>query len=79
MKTSIQELIEQFNEEIARAEQRGDFEIKRILQVALSLANMKLNREKEVMNETWDSATDCLEEFETFDDYYNETFNTKEK
>lgn len=49
MKTPMQELIEQFNEEIARAEQRGDFEIKRILQVALSLANMKLNREKEVM------------------------------
>jgi len=44
MKTPMQELIEQFNEEITRAEQRGDFEIMRLLQVAKSLAEMKLNR-----------------------------------
>ena len=46
MKTPMQELIEQFNEETTRAEQRGDFEIMRLLQVAKSLAEMKLNREK---------------------------------
>ena len=38
-----------------------------------------LEKEKEVMNKAWDEAADCLEEFETFEEYYNTTFNTKEK
>ena len=42
-------------------------------------AESMLEKEKEVMNETWDSAVDDLEEFETFEDFYNETFNTNSK
>ena len=46
---------------------------------AISFAEALLEREKEVMNKAWDEAADCLEEFETFEEYYNETFNTKER
>mgnify|MGYP000076254393 CR=1 FL=1 len=80
MKTPMQELIEQFNEETTRAEQRGDFEIMRLLQVAKSLAEMKLNREKEVIcNAFSDARHGAVESRWTAEEYFEETFNTKEK
>ena len=76
----MQELIEQFNEETTRAEQRGDFEIMRLLQVAKSLAEMKLNREKEVIcNAFSDARHGAVESRWTAEEYFEETFNTKEK
>ena len=80
MKTPMQELIEQFNEETTRAEQRGDFEIMRLLQVAKSLAEMKLNREKEVIcNAFSDAQHGAVESRWTAEEYFEETFNTNEK
>ena len=76
----MQELIEQFNEETTRAEQRGDFEIMRLLQVAKSLAEMKLNREKEVIcNAFSDARHGAVESRWTAEEYFEETFNTKER
>jgi len=76
----MQELIEQFNEETTRAEQRGDFEIMRLLQVAKSLAEMKLNREKEVIcNAFSDARHGAVESRWTAEEYFEEIFNTKEK
>ena len=46
---------------------------------AISFAEAHLKKEKEVMNKAWDEAADCLEEFKTFEEYYNTTFNTKQK
>jgi len=76
----MQELIEQFNEETTRAEQRGDFEIMRLLQVAKSLAEMKLNREKEVIcNAFSDARHGAVESRWTAEEYFEEIFNTKER
>jgi hypothetical protein len=80
MRTPMQELIEQFNEETTRAEQRGDFEIMRLLQVAKSLAEMKLNREKEVIcNAFSDARHGAVESRWTAEEYFEEIFNTREK
>ena len=74
----MQELIEQFNEETTRAEQRGDFEIMRLLQVAKSLAEMKLNREKEVIcNAFSDARHGAVESRWTAEEYFEEIFNNK--
>ena len=76
----MQELIEQFNEETTRAEQRGDFEIMRLLQVAKSLAEMKLNREKEVIcNAFSDARHGAVESRWTAEEYFEEIFNTNQK
>ena len=71
MKTPMQELIETFEEMRSPIDSKVDVEF------AISLVKSMLEKEKEVMNETWDSAVDDLEEFETFEDFYNETFNNE--
>jgi hypothetical protein len=71
MKTPMQELIETFEE------MRSPIDSKVDVDFAISLIKSMLEKEKEVMNETWDSAVDDLEEFETFEDFYNETFNNE--
>ena len=71
MKTPMQELIETFEE------MRSPIDSKVDVDFAISLVKSMLEKEKEVMNETWDSAVDDLEEFETFEDFYNETFNNE--
>ena len=43
------------------------------------LKEKMLQKEKDVMNKAWDEAADCLEEFKTFEEYYNETFKTNEE
>ena len=75
MKTPIQELISV----IRKRQEDEDVQPFMWLEQIVELAESMLEKEKEMMNETWDSAVDDLEEFKTFEDYYNETFNTKEK
>ena len=76
MKTPMQELIERLDKEINSKYPDG-YNI--VMEIAKDLTEQMLEKEKEVMNETWDSATDDLEEFKTFENYYNATFKTKEK
>ena len=73
MKTPIQELIEIIKKRQEDDEAMPFMYNDRIIKLAESM----LEKEKEVMNETWDSAVDDLEEFETFEDFYNETFNNE--
>lgn len=73
MKTPIQELIQTFEE------MNTGFDPTINLRFAIALAKSMIKREKEVMNKTWDEGAVCLNEFKTFEEYYNTTFNTKEK
>ena len=73
MKTPMQELIERLKEErdLHGYEKQGYFE------TAIELAESMLEKEKEVMCEFADDyQRNCFQK--SADDYYNETFNTKE-
>jgi hypothetical protein len=73
MKTPMQELIETF-------EEMKDPNVESSIDVdfAISLAKSMLEKEKEVMCEFADDyQRNCFQK--SADDYYNETFNTKEK
>ena len=82
MKTPIQELIETFEEMRSPVDSKVDVDF------AISLIKSMLEKEKEVMGLTWNDGHQAgrlegkgvaEEGFQIFDDYYNETFNTKEK
>ena len=80
MKTPMQELIEQLKEEkdLHGYEKQGYFE------TAIELAESMLEKEEEVINNAYSDGVDngrCLYPYECYEckDYYNETFNTKER
>jgi hypothetical protein len=72
MKTPMQELIETFEEMHSPVDSKVDVDF------AISLIKSMLEKEKEVMCEFADDyQRNCFQK--STDDYYNETFNTKEK
>ena len=72
MKTPMQELIETFEE------MRSPIDSKVDVDFSISLMKSMLEKEKEVMCEFADDyQRNCFQK--SSDDYYNETFNTKEK
>ena len=72
MKTPMQELIETFEEMRSPVDSKVD------VGFAISLVKSMLEKEKEVMCEFADDyQRNCFQK--SSDDYYNETFNTKEK
>lgn len=80
MKTPIQELIDRLKEErdLHGYEKQGYFE------TAIELAESMLGKEKEVMCGIYDDAvaqidTSYIGEEKYGEQYYNETFNTKER
>ncbi len=77
MKTPMQELL--YALKVDRANSQSDSAIAYIDVLIEYIETDLVPYEKFVMNETWDSATDDLEEFKTFEEYYNATFKTKEK
>jgi len=71
--TALQKLIKQF-EEIKDSNLESSIDVG----FAISLAKSMLEKEKEVMCEFADDyQRNCFQK--SSDDYYNETFNTKEK
>ena len=73
----MQELLDELK--VDRADAQSDSVIAYIDALIEHIETDLVPYEQFVMNETWDSATDDLEEFKTFEEYYNATFNTKEK
>ena len=75
MKTPMQELIERLDKEINSKYPDG-YNI--VMEIAKDLTEQMLEKEKEVMCEFADDyQRNCFQK--SSDDYYNETFNTKEK
>jgi len=71
MKTPMQELIETFEEMHSPVDSKVDVDF------AISLIKSMLEKEKEVMCEFADDyQRNCFQK--STDDYYNETFNTKD-
>jgi hypothetical protein len=84
MKTPMQELIEQLKQKIENQVQfRDEFEdgVVQGLEEALDLAEDMLEKEKEVIIDAFDKGKwDSIAFKATLsENYYNETFNTKEK
>ena len=85
MKTPMKELIEQLKQEIEKQVQfRDEFEdgVVQGLEGALDLAESMLKKEKEVMCGIYDDALARVDRNYLGgegEDYYNETFNTKER
>jgi hypothetical protein len=72
MRTPMQELIDTFEE------MRSPIDSKVDVDFAISIVKSMLEKEKEVMCEFADDyQRNCFQK--SSDDYYNETFNTKEK
>ena len=85
MKTPMQLLYEQLERTVIQQKSvmsSGEYEsFKAGIEMAIAIIEQDghFEKEKEGMNKAWDEAADCLEEFKTFEEYYNTTFNTKEK
>ena len=73
MKTPMQELIETFEE------MRSPIDSKVDVDFAISLVKSMLEKEKEVMYDAWLIAISNFRNDTFFEEYYNETFNTKER
>ena len=73
MKTPIQELIETFEQMRSPVDSKVDVDF------AISLMKSMLEKEKEVMYDAWLVAISNFRNDTFFEEYYNETFNTKEK
>ena len=84
MKTPMQELIEQLEEKYREyTSHKGNDDwytsVAYGIETSIRYAKSMLEKEKEVMEHTW---LDGMFEWDgegTFDDFYNKTFNSKEK
>lgn len=75
MKTPMQELLEKVQE--YRDAETSPIVVSRLNSVCVDILGM-LDKEKEQIEDAWDSAY-TSEGFSNAEQYYNETFNTKEK
>jgi hypothetical protein len=80
MKTPIQELIEKLKEERSKLQALNERVMVLTLDYAIADAEQMLEKEKEVMSQVYADGGDWDEVPQPrFENYYNETFNTKEK
>ena len=82
MKTPIQQLIRTLNElsEPRVSDSLEQEEYKGGLRVAAAYAKQMLDKEKEFIQEVyWEGGQEVPQHWSTVDDWYNKTFNAKEK
>jgi hypothetical protein len=87
MKTPIQELIEKLKEERSKLQALNERVMVLTLDYAIADAEQMLEKEKEVITSAYNQGKHDTEDIErgrtpnflTVEDYYKETFNTKEK
>ena len=79
MKTPMQEHIERLKEMHKHFSSEWEMDIAAGLGYAIDHAEQMLEKEKEVMYDAWLVAISNFRNDTFFEEYYNETFNTKEK
>ena len=78
-KTPLQELIEWLKKEHELIQRLGGENERLLIEECIKNAESMLEKEKEVMYDAWLVAISNFRNDTFFEEYYNETFNTKEK
>ena len=78
MKTAVESLIDEFNEELQVAIAIGNGDKIRIIKHLITIATLHLPKEKEQIGDAWDSAYGG-DSFYSGESYYNGTFKQQEQ